>query len=82
MLTIITGNPTKLSSEEKEELGIVTMLPTSIQESVQAAEKDSELEQALTPGVLKHYITMKIAEQVMLSEMSEEQRKTWLMERY
>lgn len=82
MLTCNTENPTKLSSDEKEELGVTKKLPTSIQEAVEAAEKDSELEQALTPGVLKHYIAMKMAEQVMLSEMPEEKRKVWLMERY
>ena len=49
---------------------------------MQTAETDSELEQALPPGVLKHFIAMKMAEQVMLNEMPEEKRKVWLMERY
>ncbi len=75
-------NPTALSSDEKIAIGITKKLPTSIDEAIAAAEQDSELEQALPSGVLKHFITMKKAEQAMLGEMSEKDRKVWLMERY
>lgn len=82
MLTWFTENPTKLSAEELDSLGVTRRMPGSIKESVEAADQDTELEQALRPGVLKHYIAMKMAEQVMLSDMPEEKRKVWLMERY
>ena len=65
-----------------DDLGITTKMPTSINEAIDAAENDSELEQALTPGVLKHYLAMKNSEQDMLNEWSEEKRRVWLMERY
>ena len=67
---------------EKEDLGIRTKLPTSIQSAVAAAAVDGQLEQALSPGILKHYISMKQAEQDMLNEMPDKNRRIWLMERY
>ena len=82
MLICFVDNPTKLSSEEKEALGITRKLPTSLKQSVEAADGDTELEQAMSPGVLKHYISMKKAEQEMLNEMPEKDRRVWLMERY
>jgi hypothetical protein len=33
-------------------------------------------------GMLNHFLVMKKAEQGMLKEMGENQRKSWLMERY
>ncbi|KAK3700183.1 hypothetical protein LTR37_016062 [Vermiconidia calcicola] len=76
------SNPTKLSAQEKEEHGITTTLPRSLDEAIEAAEQDSELEQAMSPGMLKHFLAMKKAEQEMLNEMPEKERRVWLMERY
>ena len=79
---MLEANPTKLSAEQKEELGITKKLPSSIEQALEAAGNDAELEQAMTPGMLKHYVTMKKAEQEMLNAMPEDERRVWLMERY
>lgn len=77
-----TGNPSKLSGREQTELGIVKKLPTSIEEAVKAAENDSALDRAMPNGMLKHFLTMKKAEQEMLNKMTDGDRRLWLMERY
>ncbi len=76
------GNPTKLSASEKEQLGITTKLPTTIEQAIVAAENDVELHTAMPEGMLKHYLAMKKEEQVMLNEMDDSTRRVWLMERY
>ena len=82
MANYLAENPTQLSSEEKEALGITLRLPTALIQSIEAADNDTELEQAMSPGMLKHYLAMKRAEQSMLNEMAEDKRRVWLMERY
>ena len=82
MLISFTGNPSKLSEKELEDLGITKKLPTSIEQAIEAAEHDTELDQALTPGVLQHYLAMKKAEQEMLNAMNDKERRVWLMEHY
>jgi len=77
-----TGNPSKLPASEKQELGITNKLPTSLEQAVEALEHDVKLEQALSPGLVKHYISMKKAEQEMLNDMPEAERRVWLIERY
>lgn len=36
----------------------------------------------LSPGLVHHYTTMKKAEQEMLDEMPEKERRVWLIKRY
>lgn len=76
------GNPSKLSTEEREELGITKKLPTSIEQALEAAQKDKVLEEALEPPIYNHYLAMKKAEQDMLNQMPEKERRIWLVERY
>jgi len=57
-------------------------MPASLEEAVKSAKEDSELEHAMSPGMLKHYLAMKDAEQAMLGEWSEQKRRMWLMEKY
>lgn len=75
-------NPSQLSDEEREGLGIFKKLPASIDAAISAAVVDIELENIMSEGILKHYLTMKREEQNMLGEMSDGERRTWLMERY
>lgn len=51
-------------------------------QAIKAADEDSELEQAMSPGMLRHYIAMKRSEQEMLNQMPEQELRVWLMERY
>lgn len=75
-------NPSKLSDSQRTELGIMKMLPTSIEDAVEALEMDAEVAGAMSEGMVKHYLTMKKAEQNMLNEMLEHERRIWLIERY
>lgn len=68
--------------EQKRALGITKKLPTSLSEALAALEGDQELEKALAPGLVHHYISMKKAEQEMLNSMPVNDRRVFLMERY
>lgn len=75
-------NPSQLSTEEKEELGIREKLPKTIEEALEVAEKDERLASVMSEGILRHFLVMKREEQGMLGEMGEGERRVWLMERY
>ena len=57
-------------------------LPKTIEESLGESEGDNTLREALGDEVVGHYVAMKKAEQEMLNQMSESERRVWLMERY
>lgn len=57
-------------------------LPKTIEESLGEIEGDNTLREALGDEVVGHYVAMKKAEQEMLNQMSESERRVWLMERY
>jgi glutamine synthetase len=77
-----TGNPSRLSEAERLDLGISQRLPKTIEESLGAIEQDTALRNALGDELVRHYVAMKKAEQDMLNEMPENERRVWLMERY
>ena len=77
-----TENPTKLSEQDRRSLGIAKKLPASISEALEAATSDHNLSEALGREIYSHYLAMKKDEQEMLNQMSEKERRTWLMERY
>jgi len=77
-----TGNPSKLSEEERKPLGIQRRLPTDVESAMVALEKDDKLRTALEDELVNDYSIMKKAEQQMLGEMSKEERRAWLIERY
>lgn len=77
-----TANPSTLDARGREELGIVTQIPNTIDQAIAAAWQDEELREMMSDGILKHYLYMKEAEQKMLTEMDEQERRIWLIERY
>ena len=77
-----TENPTKLSEQERQRLGITKKLPASISEALEAAESDEDVSEALGNNIYIHYLAMKKDEQEMLRQMPEQERRIWLMERY
>ena len=54
----------------------------SLEQSIEAAKKDTELAEAMSSGMMGHFLSMKQSEQEMLSQMSDDQRRVWLIERY
>ncbi|KAJ9666499.1 hypothetical protein H2201_003422 [Coniosporium apollinis] len=75
-------NPSKLSDDQRKEYGIERRMPKSIEEALDALEKDEELKHMLAESLVEDYISMKRVEQKMLADMEEGERKTWLIERY
>lgn len=77
-----TTNPAHLTQVQREELGIVNKMPTSLDESVLQLEEDEMLKRYLNEKLINDYVVMKRAEKEMLDEMNEKERHAWLIERY
>ncbi|WEW57467.1 hypothetical protein PRK78_002934 [Emydomyces testavorans] len=71
-----------LSTSQREELGIRTRMPNSLDQALAALEADAELENVLGKWWVDRYVGVRRGEQKMLNEMSEEARRVWLIERY
>lgn len=74
----------KIGEKERAELGITAMLPNTLEKSLGALEKDTELKKWLGP-VVECYVGVKKAEMEMLRELGgleDEKRRVWLMSRY
>jgi glutamine synthetase len=78
----VADNPSLLSDAELKDLGLAHRLPTTIEQSMEALDRDTVLRDAIGSNVVDHYLAMKRAEQDMLNAMSEGERRVWLMERY
>ncbi|KAJ4348190.1 uncharacterized protein N0V89_009562 [Didymosphaeria variabile] len=75
-------NPSQLDEAGRAEFGITQKLPANFGEAIRALETDGELKEALAQGFVSDYLTMKESEQKMLSEMTDQERRVWLIERY
>lgn len=74
-------DPAQLSDEEREDLGIREKFPTDIRTALSRL-RDGDLPTVLGEQVVETYTTVKLHEHKMLSGMGEDQRRTWLIERY
>ncbi|OKL63189.1 Protein fluG [Talaromyces atroroseus] len=71
-----------LSQTAREELGITNQIPKKLEESLVALENDDDMSAILGAGFVEKYIAVKRAEAKRLAEMAENERRTWLIERY
>lgn len=77
-----------MSPEQKKNYGIERRMPADIGSALEALEKDSDLKEilalkeVLAEGLVSDYVAMKKAEQKMLADMPEQERRVWLIERY
>lgn len=71
-----------LNDDGRKELGITTVMPTSIDESIAALKADTELQELLGKVFVKRYIAVRQGEQRLLNSMSETKRRNWLIEKY
>ncbi|CAO2648711.1 Nn.00g096600.m01.CDS01 [Neocucurbitaria sp. VM-36] len=78
----VAVDPAVMDEQARVRSGIVERLPGSIDEALSALAADEELCEELPRGLVKHYLVMKEAEQKMLQDMSEVERRVWLIERY
>lgn len=75
-------NPSTLDDQGRQHYGIAQRMPASIEESLDALQRDGELNEALPQGLVRDYVSMKEAEGRMLAGMSERERRVFLIERY
>jgi glutamine synthetase len=71
-----------LSPGEQQALGINTILPKSLDESLNILEKDLALRILCGPVIISTYVLVKRTEAKILRQMAEDDRKNWLIARY
>lgn len=76
------ADPSTLSAEERERVGITQQFPPSIDEALFFLEQDEELRKIVGKPVVDTYIHIKRTENEMLKRMDAETRRDWLIERY
>ena len=76
------GDPSKLTTKEREELGIREQFPKSISEALSYLEADEQLRHIVSEAAVGTYLTVKRSESEMLQKMEAGKRKNWLIERY
>ncbi|KAK5069711.1 hypothetical protein LTS08_006647 [Lithohypha guttulata] len=72
----------KLSAEERQQQGITERIPKSLNQSLQCLGQNQVLIDLLGKNIVNDYIAVKEAERAMLEEMTEHDRKVWLISRY
>lgn len=75
-------NPSTLDEAGRATYGVTQKLPTGFGEAAFALVNDNELVEALANDFVGGYLAMKKSEHEMLSKMSDEERRVWLIERY
>lgn len=75
-------DPATLSGEERAALGIVEQFPASLEEALEALERDDVMVDLLGKDVVDRYVAVKKAEIKLLHSIPEQSRRMWVMERY
>lgn len=78
----LTVNPSTLDEEGRKHHGVIQKLPRSLQEALDALERDVPLNEAMAHGLVQDYVTMKESEIKMLGGMGESERRVFVIERY
>ena len=76
------GVPAELRPEEREALGIRTLLPKNLQESLTALETNPVFSNLVGDGIVTTYLSVKREEAEILQKMTVHERKNWLISRY
>ncbi|KAI5237679.1 glutamine synthetase/guanido kinase [Aureobasidium subglaciale] len=82
MLKDCTVNPASLTKAQREELGITTRMPGTLEEALEELDTNEVLKRIMNHGLTDDYVIMKKAEKEMLDEMDDNKRYTWLIEKY
>lgn len=79
-----TVDAATLSHSQRADLGITTMIPKTLEESLDCLEAHTSntLKDLLGTELVKNYVIVKRAEIVCFKEMPEDTRRLWLLERY
>ena len=77
-----SGVPAELHPDEREALGIRTLLPKNLQESLAALEANPVFSDLVGDGIVSTYLAVKREEAGFLQKMTEDERRNWLISRY
>ena len=75
-------DPSQLSQEEREKYGVVKQFPKGIEEALEYLKEDEWMRGVLGEDIMRVYGDIKEAENDMLEDMEEDERRNWLIERY
>ncbi len=75
-------DPSTLSLDKREQLGIRHKLPKTIDEALTYLREDKSLEQILGHPVISTYLAIKVAEGKQFAKLEPDRRRNWLIERY
>lgn len=75
-------DPANLTDNDRKELNVTQPLPGSVGEALEALKADEELTGYLGRELVERYTAVKEAELNMLSDMGEDKRREWILERY
>ncbi|KAL9943338.1 hypothetical protein ACHAQF_002281 [Verticillium nonalfalfae] len=75
-------DPATLTDNDKRELHVEEMLPLSINEALEALQKDDDMVLLIGEELVERYANVKEAEAKFLEEMNVETRRQWLMARH
>lgn len=74
--------PSEMTKEEREQLGITTMIPRSLDQSLQALRSDKALSELLGPEYVATYVAVTEEWNEYVSGMEARTRRKWLLENY
>lgn len=78
----VQGDPASLTEVQRKDLGVTEMLPSNLKEALEVLGADEKLLHLLNPVLVQRYIDVKNAEIALLTPMTAEDRRQWILERY
>lgn len=72
----------RLSAQEREDLGVKDLLPTTLDDSLAALDGDRQMHDLMGPIIISSYVSLKRGEAKFLRAMDDNQRRIWLIARY
>ncbi|AEO57009.1 glutamine synthetase-like protein [Thermothelomyces thermophilus ATCC 42464] len=75
-------DPSKLTADDRKELGVTQMVPANLGEALRALKEDRELVEFMGAELVDRYVAVKSLELEILGKMGDEERRQWLMGRY
>lgn len=75
-------DPSKMTSRERNGLGILKKLPKDLSEALEALKDNKELKEWIGEEAMKKFLIVKKGEKALMEGIPEKERKEWLLERY
>lgn len=75
-------DPATLTENDRKELHVTEMLPATLEEALEALQKDEQMVGLLGEELVEKYAAVKEFELKFLGAMSPDERRRWIMARY